>query len=103
MVRAEAGKKGFRSHDRLAAAAAVVCLSKRDQRLCLRAKQANGSESETGYGEEFRGNEKPDVQERGAFLRDEGTQWIFVENGIKTLHFFFYLLAALFYVLFFLN
>lgn len=31
----------------------------------------------------FRGNEEPDVQERGELLRDEGTQWIFVENEIK--------------------
>lgn len=60
------------------------CFSKRDQRLCLRAKQPNGSEPETGYEEEFRGNEIPDVQERGEPLRDEGTQWIFVESEIKT-------------------
>lgn len=59
------------------------CFSKRDQWLCLRAKQPNGSESETGYGEEFRGNEEPDVQERGEPRRDEGTQWIFVESEIK--------------------
>lgn len=102
MVRAEAGKKGFRSHDRHAAAA-VVCLSKRDQRLCLRAKQPNGSESETGYGEEFRGNEEPDVQERGAaLLRDEGTQWIFVENGIKTFTLFLPLSCSLLRTFFFL-
>lgn len=67
MVRAEARKKGSRSHDRHTAAPPLSsCLSKRDQRLCLRAKQPNGSEPETGYGEEFRGNEEPDVQERGA-------------------------------------
>lgn len=37
----------------------------------------------TGYGEEFRGNEEPDVQERGELLRDEGARWIFVESEIK--------------------
>lgn len=70
MVRAEAGKKGSRSHDRHTGpqrrAPSSSCLSKRDQQLCLRAKQPNGSEPETGYGEEFRGNEEHDVHERGA-------------------------------------
>jgi len=69
----EAGKKEVsRSHDRHTAASpsssssSSSCLSKRDQRLCLRAKQPNGSEPETGYEEEFRGNEEPGVQERAA-------------------------------------